>query len=48
MPIPWTAACEYAREYLIDDFDRFWSLMRAMDGAFMEHLNAKKPKPSKK
>lgn len=46
-PIPWTAVDRYAVRHHIDDadaFERFHSLLRSMDGAYLEHLEREREK----
>lgn len=40
LPIPWTAAADFAERYDLD-LDRLWPLLQAMDGAYLEHVNRK-------
>jgi hypothetical protein len=43
-PIPWGSVDRFADRYAIDgdDFDRFYRLIRTMDGAYMAYFREKK------
>lgn len=38
LPIPWTAARDYAAVHGLD-LDRFWQLLQAMDSDYLKHVN---------
>lgn len=40
--IPFMAIDRYAERYDIEDFERFHRLIRAMDAAYIEHMNERK------
>lgn len=40
-PIPFLAIDRYAERFDIDDFQTFHHLLTAMDGAYLNHVNAK-------
>lgn len=41
--IPWPVIDRYAERHSVDDFERFELLIAAMDAAYLEHVNTKKP-----
>lgn len=46
--IPWTAIDAYADRHEIDDFDSFKTVLKALDGVYLEHVGEKmKAKPDK-
>jgi hypothetical protein len=49
-PIPWTAVDRYAARHRIDGadaFERFLAVIRAMDGAYLDHLEREREKARK-
>lgn len=47
--IPWTAIDRYADRHEIDEFDTFKTVLKALDGVYLEHVGEKmKAKPDKK
>ena len=47
--IPWTAIDRYADRHEIDDFDQFKTVIKALDGVYLEHVGEKmKALPEKK
>jgi hypothetical protein len=37
--IPFEAADKFAERFGVEDFEEFWTLIRAMDGVFISHFN---------
>lgn len=39
--IPWTAIDRYADRHEVEDFDLFKAIIKALDGAYLEHVGEK-------
>lgn len=46
--IPWTAIDRYADRHEIDDFDTFKTVLKALDGVYLEHVAEKMKAKSEK
>ena len=45
--IPFEVIDRYAERFGVEDFETFYHLIAALDGAYLEHVNAKTKTPAK-